>query len=125
MMAKKLCLVPLLFLVGCAFVNPFEQRALVLEQQAFVSAFDTFQLSHQIEGLQQFVGDYPTSEWTPRARTVILYSQELDQRKSQIDELRSFLLQRTETLEATKFNNERLTLQLEQIKGLLIRMEKR
>lgn len=124
-MVKKLCLVSLMFLVGCAFVNPLEQRALVLERQAFGSAFDTFQISHRIDELQQFVVDHPASEWTPRARTVIFYSQELDQRKTQVDELRSFLLQRTETLEETNINNERLTLQLEQIKGLLIRMEKR
>ena len=113
-----------LFLPSCAVICPQQKQALLQDQQSFSQAFDDFQLTHRIDELQKFKTNYPDSIWENRADTVILYSQELDQRKLQIEELRESKRQQTLELKDLKESNQRLTKMIEQLKSSLIQSEK-
>ncbi|RLB73850.1 MAG: hypothetical protein DRH07_00355 [Deltaproteobacteria bacterium] len=130
-------LVPLL-LTGCAVFEPQPQPVVLPDRQEFCQAFDEFQESHQIDAFQKLVADFPESIWASRAETIILYSQEIEQRKEQNDqllkseqqhsldlehliELNKQLTVKTEQL--GKLNQE-LTDKIEQLKTLLIQSEK-
>ena len=99
-----------LFFTGCAVFDPQPEQAVLQDQQDFYLAFDEFQESHQIDSLQKLKLDYPDSIWAVRAETIILYSQELDQCKAQIEQLGK--------------SEQQLTEQIEQLKSLLIQLEK-
>ena len=120
---KVVVVIVILLLNGCTnichYCNPF----LSADRADFSSAFDVFQATHKIDELQQFVSAYPDSEWATRATTIISYSLELDQRKEQVVSLREFRQQQADTIEETAALNLQLTMQLEQFKILLIRME--
>ncbi len=114
-----------MFLVGCTLICPYQKGALFQDQQDFSRAFDDFQTTHSIGALQQFIVDYPDSDWSGRARTLVLYSQELDQRKAQVVELRQSHQQLTESNSVLLKINKQLDQQLAQLKTLLIQTEER
>lgn len=118
-------MVMLSFVSSCTYICPPDKQRLASEQYSFKRAFDHFQETNRINEFQQFIIDYPDSDWATRAITIILYSQELDKRKAQVGSLREVQGQQQETLAELKAMNKQLTLQLEQFKGLLIQMEKR
>ena len=113
-----------LFFSGCAVLYPQPKQPVLQDQQAFSLAFEEFQKSHQIEDLQKLKIDFPESIWASRAETIILYAQELDQRKAQNEKLRSSEQRLTSDLEELKKLNLQLTEQIDQLKGLLIQSEK-
>jgi len=116
-------LIPL-FLTGCAVLYPQPKQAVLLDQQNFSLAFDAFQENHRLDSLQQLKVDFPNSVWAARAETIILYSQELDQRKAQNENLRESERVLTLELEQLKKLNQQLTEQIEQLTSLLIELEK-
>ena len=130
-------LVPLLF-AGCAVFDPQSKQAVLQDRQNFCQAFDQFQQSHSIDAFQKLVVDSPESVWAARAETIILYAEELEQRKVQNEQLRRLKQQQSLDLEhLIELNkqltvkteqlgklNQELTDKLEQFKGLLIQSEK-
>lgn len=116
-------LIPL-FLTSCAVLYPQPKQAVLLDQQNFSLAFDEFQESHRLDSLQKLKEDFPNSVWAARAETIILYSQELDQRKAQNENLRESARVLTLELEQLKKLNQQLTEQIEQLTSLLIELEK-
>ena len=134
----SILLIPL-FLVSCTALCPQQKQAILQDQQSFSLAFDSFQATNQIDRLQKFTTDYPDSIWASRAETIILYSQELDQRKLQVEKLRKaegqkvleleqlkkFKQQSTEKIESLKKLNQQLAETIEQLKSSLIQSEKR
>lgn len=113
-----------LFISGCAVLYPQPKQPVLQDQQAFSLAFEEFQKSHQFEDLQKLKIDFPESIWASRAETIILYAQELDQRKAQNEKLRLSEKRLTNDLEELKKLNLQLTEQIDQLKGLLIQSEK-
>jgi len=112
------------------------------EQLLFSQALDQFSSSNRLELLKQLRDDYPDSPWGRRAETIILYAQELDNRKEQLVALRDqyeHLKQEKEQLTALSDENEllkqdnirlrqetqQLIEKIEQLKGLLIELENR
>ncbi len=112
-----------LFLTGCTALFSSPKQAVLQDQQAFCLAFEEFQESHKIEGLQKLQDDFPDSVWASRAETIILYSRELDLRKGQNKKLREAEKQRTDELEQLKEQNRQLTEKIDQLTGLLIQSE--
>ncbi|MEA3361998.1 MAG: hypothetical protein U9Q61_01785 [Thermodesulfobacteriota bacterium] len=127
-----------LFFTGCATLCPESKQAVLQDQQDFCLAFEEFQESHRIDNFQKLKKNYPDSVWAARAETIILYSQELDQRKTQIEKLQEAEQQQTlkfdqqnklnqELRDKLKEQNElnhQLAEQIEQLKSLLIQSEK-
>ena len=120
---KIVIVIVIVLLNGCTNICLYSDQFLSHDRAAFSFAFDEFQSTHKIDKLQQFVSDYPDSEWATRATTIIRYSLELDHRKEQVFGLREFRQQQADSLEEIKTLNLQLTMQLEQFKALLIRME--
>ncbi len=132
-----LLLIPF-FLTSCAVLNPQPKQAVLPDQQAFSQAFTEFQGNHRIAGFQKLVVDFPNSVWADRAKTIILYAQELDQRKAQNEQLQK--TEQHQTLEAKRLRqqnqqlknrneqldelNRQLMDKIEQLKSLLIQTEK-
>ena len=119
----SILLMIVLFLPSCAVICPHPKQALLQDQQSFSQAFDDFQLTHRIDKLQKFKADYPASLWAARAETVILYSQELDQRKLQLEKLREAEQRQTLELEELRKAKQQLTEMIEQLKSSLIQSE--
>ena len=120
------------WLAGCTAVLPVQKQAVPQDLTAFAEAFDMFQTSNRYTGLQQFMQDYPNSAWAVRAGTIVLYAQELDQRKQQIADLRGnceqqelALDQQEQDLQDLQRENQQLAETIEQLKGLLIQLEQR
>ncbi|MFK5926889.1 MAG: hypothetical protein QM483_09685 [Desulfuromusa sp.] len=133
-----------LVLTGCAVLSPQPKQAVLQDQQIFCLAFEDFQETHRLDGLRKLVVDFPNSVWAARADTIILYSQELDQRKiqndqlrkaeqqqalelgqykSQINKLRESGQKQVLELDQLKKLNQQLTEQIDQLKSLLIQSE--
>ena len=107
-----------LFLTGCTFFFPQQKQAILQDQQSYCLAFEEFQESHRIEALQQLQIDFPDSVWAARAETIILYVQELDQRKAQNKKLRATEKQLATELELLKESNKKLVNKVELLKKL-------
>lgn len=112
-----------LLLTGCTVLLPAPKQAVLQDQQSFCLAFEEFQVNHRIDGLLKLQADFPDSVWASRAETIILYAQELDQRKEQNKKLRASEKQQTLLLEQLKEENQQLAEKIEQLKGLLIQSE--
>jgi hypothetical protein len=121
----KLFLVSLIVLIltGCAVFCPYSKQALSQDQQNFALAFEEFQKTNRLDGLRKLRADFPDSVWASRAETIILYSQELDQRKDQNEKLRELEEQQAAEIEELKILNRQLTEKIEQFKSLLIQSE--
>ena len=113
-----------LFLAGCTTLCPPQKQPILQDQQSFGQAFDDFQRTHRITKLQKFTADNPDSIWADRAETIMLYSQELDQRKVQVEKFQESKQQQTLELENLKMLNQKLTEMIEQLKTSLIQSEK-
>ena len=123
-------LLALVLLAGCATLCPQSKLAIPLDLESFSRALDSFQITNRITELQQFISDFPDSSWAPRAETIVLYAQELDQRKQQIAALReknqqqeAALDQQELDLQSLQQENQQLVQTIEQLKGLLIQLE--
>lgn len=126
-------------LAACTPLLPQAKQAVSQDQLGFSRAMDTFRSTHRIEQLRQFKKDYPDSPWAARAETVILYSLELDQRKADLEKREGLLAEQGQKLKLLEQDNQtlkqeneelaqtnlQLTQQIEQLKGLLIQIEKR
>jgi hypothetical protein len=108
---------------GCGALCPQPKQAILPDQQSFIRAFGDFQKTHRLDGLLKLRVDFPDSVWTSRAETIILYSQELDQRKAQNEKLRELERQQAVEIDELKRLNQQLTLKIEQFKSLLIQSE--
>ena len=112
-----------LFLTGCTIFFPQPKQPVLQDQQAFCLAFEEFQENHRTDGLQKLQVDFPDSVWASRAETIILYAQELDQRKTQIKKLRATEKLQDLELEQLREQNQQLAEKIEQLKALLIQSE--
>ncbi|MCK5826430.1 MAG: hypothetical protein KAG93_05310 [Desulfuromusa sp.] len=136
---KKLFLLLIPFLLaGCAILYPQPKQVLPQDQQDFCQAFSEFQESHRIAGFKKLVADFPESLWSARAKTIILYTQDLDQLKVQNEQLHRSQRQHSLDLESLSRQNQQLkeqseqldklnrqlTDKIEQLKDLLIQSEK-
>jgi len=121
----KIYLILLISLVfsGCSALCPQAKLPLMQDQQSFTLAFEDFQKTHRLDGLHQLMVDFPDSVWASRAETIILYSQELDQRKAQNEQLRKLEQQQALEIEELKIQNQQLTEKIDQFKSLLIESE--
>lgn len=114
----------LLTLAGCTQLLPVQSHlvrlepALPTEPEAFSQALDQLTATRSLNGLKEFQQLYPGSHWSARAATIILYVEELNQRKVQLEEFQNRQLQ----LQA---ENQQLTGKIEQLKKLLIELEQR
>lgn len=113
----------IVFLTGCTALCPQQKQSISQDQQNFTQAFDDFKATNRIDKLQNFRADYPDSAWAGRAEIIILYSQELDQRKLQMAQLQECQQQDLDLKELKKLNQQ-LTEKIEQLKSLLIQSEK-
>jgi len=118
----SILLIPL-FLSGCSVLCPQPKQALLQDQQNFSLAFEDFQTNHQLDGFRMLMVDFPDSVWASRAETIILYSQELNQRKAQNQKLRESERQQILEIEQLKIMNQQLSEKIEQFKSLLIQSE--
>jgi hypothetical protein len=136
---KLVFLLSTLFLFsGCAVFQPQPKQVLSQDEQDFCQAFDAFQESGQITGLQKLLVDFPGSDWSTRAEIIIFYKKQLDQLKVQNEHLRRSQRQQSLDLKYLKQHdqqlkekterldeiNKQLTDKIEQLKGLLIQSEK-
>ncbi len=92
-------------------------------EKQFIKALDDFSETNRVELLRQLQRDYPNGAWYNRAQTIILYAQELDNRKLQIDSLRKEKEQQAKKVTQLEITNQELTEKLEQLKGVLIEVE--
>ncbi len=113
-----------LILTGCGALCPQPKQPLLQDQQSFTCAFEDFQKTHRLDGLRKFIVEFPDSVWASRAETIILYSQELYQRKAQNEKLRELERQQAAEIEELKILNQQLTEKIEQFKTLLIQLER-
>lgn len=90
----------------------------VAEQVLFSAALDQLSATHSLAGLKSFQERYSESLWGERAETIVLYVEEVNQRKAQLEQLRNEQLQ----LQA---DNKQLIEKIEQLKTLLIELEQR
>lgn len=112
-----------IFLSSCAYLCPQPKQALLQDQQNFVQAFEDFQATHRLNKLRKLIVDFPDSVWASRAETIILYSQEVEQRKAQNEKLTETVQQQALEMEQLEKLNQQLTEKLEQFKSLLIQSE--
>ena len=126
---KNLFLLLILFLlVGCvrmlpAVTNvpspePAAAPVSVAEQVLFNEALDQLSATHSLAGLKGFQERFAESPWGERAETIVLYVEEVNQRKAQLEQVRNEQLQ----LQA---ENQQLIEKIEQLKSLLIELEQR
>lgn len=130
----------ILLLSACSqFIPQLQKQITSKDQRAFSRAIDSFSTTHRVELLKKFQVDFPDSEWTPRADTIILYAFELGQRRTQIEKNSTQIEQQNIELDVQKKKNQQLTDELEeltrlnqqlaeqiaQLKGLLIQLEQR
>ena len=118
-----LILVSLLF--GCTELMSQQKVAIPVDQLAFEQAFTEFQNNNQLTVLENYAELYPDSPWAGRARTVILYARELEQRKEQLKQQQQTLSEKEEILQQLSRENVKLNETLDQLKGSLIEMEQR
>jgi predicted nuclease with TOPRIM domain len=91
----------------------------------FSRALDQFSASNRVESLQEFQQNFPDSPWGRRAETIVRTARELADRKEQLaakGQAETLLQQK---LDGLRQENQQLTEQLEQLKGLLIQLENR
>lgn len=124
---RYLVVVAVLLLCGCAQTLPLENYLVLHDQQAFVSAFDSYADESSIEPLQQFVAGYPDSIWAERATVIIDVELRLSQSDEGLAQLQlSSQAQFTELVAENAAQKEALavlTEQIEQLKSLLIDSE--
>ncbi len=121
------------FLILAIFVSAISACSLVQKipvpmprsqvEHRFIEALDEFSETNRVVLLKQLQRDYPDSVWRTRAQTIILYAQELDNRKRQIEILRKDKEQQAADIAELQKENQELTEKLEQLKGVLIEVE--
>lgn len=114
----------LMLLTGCTlllpggYLIPQQEPRLTAEQEGFNQALDLLTTTHSSSGLRGFQQLYPDSPWGLRAATIVLYVEEVNQRKLQLGELHDEQLR-------LQSENQQLTEKIEQLKKLLIELEQR
>ena len=124
-----LLLVPL---AGCtqllSIVSPVDQQAQLsdnkqvllpaTEQERFNQALDQLTATQSPSDLREVRQNYPQNLWGERAKTIILYVEELSLRKEQLKQLQNEQQQ-------LQTENQQLLEKIEQLKRLLIELEQR
>lgn len=121
-----------LFLAACSAVpfsknlkpHPQQQNRLTAEE-SFLAAMEQFSTANKLTQMQQVQQQFPGSVWAAHAKTIILYAQELDTRKSQLSSERAEKNQLLAELASVKQENLQLNEKIEQLKALLIDLEQR
>ena len=114
----------MLLLAGCSSLPPqtpwvgSTEVTRQLEQKRFNQALDQLVATQSLSGLRDFRQQNPGGDWGARAETIILYIEELTQRKDQLEQLSGEQL----LLQA---ENQQLIEKIEQLKRLLIQLEQR
>ena len=114
----------MLLLAGCSSLPPqtpwvgSTEVTRQLEQKRFNQALDQLVATQSLSGLRDFLQQNPDGDWGVRAETIILYIEELTQRKDQLEQLSGEQL----LLQA---ENQQLIEKIEQLKHLLIQLEQR
>ncbi len=114
----------LVVLSGCTQLQPAKVPVAVhkplpvLDPVLFGAALDLLSTTQNLSGLREFQQLHPQSPWAERATTIILYVEELHQRKQQLEEKRIELQQ-------LQSDNQQLNGMIEQLKTLLIELEQR
>ncbi len=114
-----------LALSGCARLCPEPKVSVNPDQLAFEEACAGFQQSNKVVTLENFIAVYPDSPWAGRARTLVLYARELEQRKEQLKQQQKTLAEQEARLEILSQENRELAETIERLKGSLIELEKR
>lgn len=143
---KKICFLLLLIpLAGCAQLFPLERPVVeqqpipvveipaekleptpakvqvpiaAVEQERFNQALDLLTTTQSLSELRAFWQSYPQNPWGERAKTIILYIEELSLRKEQFEQLRN-------EQQKMQAENQQLLEKIEQLKKLLIKLEQR
>ncbi len=89
-----------------------------VEQERFSQALDRLTTTQSLSDLREVQQNYPQNLWGERAKTIILYVEELSLRKEQLEQLRN----EQQQLDA---ENQQLLEKIEQLKRLLIELEQR
>ncbi len=123
---KRLCIGILLLLSACTAPQPkVAGPPEPTELQQFGQALDLLTREHNPRGLKDFQERYPASPWSWRAETILLYVQELNQRKEQLTEARAGQQAAEQAGENLREENRQLTTKIDQLKQLLIELEQR
>ncbi len=101
-------------------------------QGQFIEALDEFSETNRVALLKQLQLEYPDGIWYTRAETIILYAQELENRKRQVENLREEKLELQQHqrhledgLSQLQAENQELSEKIEQLKSVLIDVEQR
>ncbi|PLY06822.1 MAG: hypothetical protein C0622_00580 [Desulfuromonas sp.] len=131
-MNSRLALLLVIFLLsGCGhFLPPLkdvqsQQVSSLRDDEAFVLAVDDFRASLQSSSLQDFVQNYPASQLVFAAKTLIECADLLEQNSKDATDRKNNDRQLSQKVAALTAENSKLEQQLEQLKLLLIEMEKR
>lgn len=123
-MKRLAFLLLLLTFTGCTQLMPVQSNLIRLEPEvmtepeAFGQALDLLTETQSLSALKEFQQRYPGSLWSARAATIILYVEELAQRKLQLEDFRN-------TQQQLQSENQLLAGKIEQLKILLIELEQR
>ncbi len=122
---RYLLIVTVLFMFGCVQNLQLQKVVVPKDQQAFVKAFDLVTAEQSIEPLQQFISDYPESEWSIRAADVVaLWNRSLElQHKNDVLEAGKQKL--SDSLADSASEISELEEKIEQFKSNLIQLEQR
>lgn len=120
----KFALIFLVFLTGCAVLCPPQPPVSCQEQDVFGAALDAFQKTDNISDLEKFRSDYPDSLWSDRAGLIIDSTRRLNRCREKLEKIQKDSVQRDTQIDQLKKTNQQLAQQLEQLKGLLIELEK-
>jgi len=114
-----------MFLAGCAVLSPPLQRPVPCqEQDVFGDALDTFQKTASTVALEKFKAAYPDSLWADRADGLIGSAKKLAQYRKKLETLQKSGVAQKDQIDQLKKTNQQLTQQLQQLKRLLIELEK-
>ena len=113
-----------LLLPACSVMQIPESISHHQAERQFIDALDEFSETSRTEQLRQFQRNYPNDPWHTRAESILLYAKELYKRKRQIETLRQDKERLEEEIAGLQGTNQRLTEKLEQLKGVLIEVEK-
>jgi len=125
----------LFWLLAACSVVPFSREMSPHPQQRsgpqsegdapFFAAFDQFSKTGTLEPLSQFTQNYPDSSWVSHAESILHYVRKSDRYEEQLSDLQTEKLQLTAELETSKLANQQLAEKIEQLKKLLIELERR
>jgi len=132
MKTRLILLLGVLFLFGCGhFLPPLKdgqsqsQVPSLRDDEVFILAVEDFRVSRRADSLQAFVQGYPESQLVPAAESLLEYAGQLEQSSKDATDQQSRDKQLKQKVATLTAENSKLVQQLEQLKLLLIELEKR